>query len=189
MLALFIGFESLRNSFITHSLKLCYLCLNLGLYMKIRAIKKMDLENVAEIHKLTFVRQQNSLQWIQCNFNAFPRFLSFVAEIKGEVVGYIIWVQKSGFRLEAVIELEQLAVSPIFQGQGIGRQLITESLPLVKHHLSLNGSTLKHILVTTRADNFAQELYKSTLGAEIETTIKNLYSDDEVLMIARNVSL
>lgn len=156
--------------------------------MKIRLMKKTDLENVAEIHKLTFVRQQNSLQWIQCNFNAFPRFLNFIVEKEGKIVGYIIWVQKSGFRPEAVIELEQLAVSSDFQGEGIGHKLITESLSLVKNHLSSNGSTLKHILVTTRADNFAQVLYKNTLGVEIETTIKDLYSNDEVLMIARNVS-
>jgi len=156
--------------------------------MKVRLMEKTDLENVAEIHRLTFVRQQNSLQWIQCNFNAFPRFLNFVAEKEGKTLGYIIWIQKSGFRPQAVIELEQLAVSPNCQNQGVGRQLITESLTLVNNHLSLNGSTLKHILVTTRADNFAQQLYKSTLGAEIETTITNLYSDDEVLMIARNVN-
>ena len=157
--------------------------------MQVRLMQKTDLDNVAEIHKLTFVRQQNSLQWIQCNFNAFPRFLNFVAEKEGEILGYIIWIQKSGFRPQAVIELEQLAVSPNFQNQGVGRQLITESLTLVNNHLSINGSTLKHILVTTRADNFAQQLYKSTLGAEIEATITNLYSDDEVLMIARNVNI
>ncbi|WP_205963103.1 GNAT family N-acetyltransferase [Psychromonas sp. SA13A] len=156
--------------------------------MKVRLMEKTDLENAAEIHRLTFVRQQNSLQWIQCNFNAFPRLLNFVAEKEGKILGYIIWIQKSGFRPQAVIELEQLAVSPNFQNQGVGRQLITESLALVNNHLSLNGSTLKHILVTTRADNFAQQLYKSILGAEIETTITNLYSDDEVLMIARNVN-
>jgi ribosomal protein S18 acetylase RimI-like enzyme len=157
--------------------------------MQVRLMEKTDLDNVAEIHKLTFVRQQNSLQWIQCNFNAFPRFLNFVAEKEGEILGYIIWIQKSGFRPQAVIELEQLAVSPNFQNQGVGRQLITESLTLVNNHLSINGSTLKHILVTTRADNVAQQLYKSTLGAEIEATITNLYSDDEVLMIARNVNI
>ena len=156
--------------------------------MKIRFMAKSDLEGAASVHKLAFIRQKNSLEWIKCNFNAFPRFLNFVAEKNGEVAGYIIWVQKSGFRPEAVIELEQLAVLPNFQGQGIGRKLINESLPLVKNQLLLNGSILKHILVTTRADNFAQQLYKKTLGAEIETTIKDLYSDDEVLMIARNVS-
>lgn len=35
-----------------------------------------------------------------------------------------------------------------------------------------------------RADNKAQELYKKTLGAEVVSVIKNLYSADEVIMIA-----
>ena len=42
-------------------------------------------------------------------------------------------------------------------------------------------------MVTTRADNAAQRLYKRVLGAEVEATITNLYSADEVIMIARNV--
>ncbi|WP_220461268.1 GNAT family N-acetyltransferase [Colwellia sp. MB3u-4] len=157
--------------------------------MKIRFMGKNDLESVANVHKLAFVRQQHSFEWMQCSFNAFPRVLSFVGEKDGKIVGYITWGQKSGFRPEAVIELEQLAILPVSQGQGHGRQLIMKSLPLLKKQLLSNGSTLKHILVTTGADNFAQQLYKSTLGAEIEATIKNLYSDDEVLMIARNVSI
>ena len=157
--------------------------------MKIRLMEKMDLEKIANIHQLTFVRQKNSYKWIQCNFNAFPRFLIFVAEKERDIMGYIMWGQKSGFRPEVIIELDQLAVMPCFQGKGIGRALITESLKLVKHYLSSNGGTIKHILVTTRADNVALQLYRNTLGAEAETTIKDLYSDDEVLMIARNVSL
>ncbi len=148
-----------------------------------------DLNSAAQVHRLAFTRQKNSFEWLQCNLNAAPRFLNFVAMVNDEIVGYIIWVQKSGFRPEAVLELEQLAVEPSFQLQGIGRKLITESLPLVKVALAENGSSLKHILVTTRADNFAQQLYKDTLGAEVETTISNLYSADEVLMIARNVSI
>ncbi|KAB0480596.1 GNAT family N-acetyltransferase [Vibrio chagasii] len=83
--------------------------------------------------------------------------------------------------------MEQLAVLPSAQGQGLGKKLILDSLPLVKQKLAEQDSTLKHLLVTTRADNFAQKLYQSTLGAEVETTISNLYSADEVLMIARNV--
>ncbi|MGX9419040.1 GNAT family N-acetyltransferase [Vibrio sp. WJH972] len=151
-------------------------------------MQSSDLEQTAQVHSEVFTRQTKSREWLQCNFNASPRFLSFVAVISDEVVGYIIWAQKSGFRPEAVVELEQLAVAPSFQGQGIGRQLIVKSLPLVNQTLAENGSTLKHIMVTTRADNFAQKLYKETLGAEVETTISNLYSADEVLMIARNVN-
>ncbi|MCG9561167.1 GNAT family N-acetyltransferase [Vibrio chagasii] len=146
-----------------------------------------DLNGAALVHQATFVRQQNSKTWLQCNLSAAPRFLNFVAESDGEIVGYIIWVQKSGFRPEAVLELEQLAVLPTAQGQGLGKKLILDSLRQVKQKLSEQDSTLKHVLVTTRADNFAQKLYQSTLGAEVETTISNLYSADEVLMIARNV--
>lgn len=159
----------------------------MGTVVKVRLMTKADLDGAALVHQATFVRQQNSKTWLQCNLNASPRFLNFVAESDGEIVGYIIWVQKSGFRPEAVLELEQLAVLPSAQGQGLGKTLILDSLPQVKQHLADQGSTFKHVLVTTRADNFAQKLYQSTLGAEVETTISNLYSADEVLMIARNV--
>jgi len=155
--------------------------------MKIRLMARSDLEAAAQVHKQNFIRQKQSYEWLQCNLNAFPRFLCFIAEYDKQIIGYIIWTQKSGFRQDAVLELEQLAVMPIHQGKGIGRRLISESLPLVKTQLAKNGSVVKHILVTTRADNFAQELYKSTLGAEVEAIIDNLYSDDEVLMIARNI--
>lgn len=157
--------------------------------VQVRLMTEADLDGAALVHQatFTFVRQQSSKGWLQCNLSAASRFLNFVAENEGEVVGYIIWVQKSGFRPEAVLELEQLAVLPSAQGQGLGKKLILDSLPQVKQKLSEQGSTLKHVLVTTRADNFAQKLYQSTLGAEVETTISNLYSADEVLMIARNV--
>ncbi len=55
------------------------------------------------------------LIWKSC-LNAAPRFLNFVAESEGEVVGYIIWVQKSGFRPEAVLETESNL--PCYQAQG-----------------------------------------------------------------------
>jgi len=110
-----------------------------------------------------------------------------VATVEDAVEGYITWSQKSGFRPEAVMELEQLAVRPPFQGQGIGKTLIKQSLELVRTELVNQGSHLKHVIVTTRADNYAQALYKKLLGAETEATITNLYSADEVFMIARNI--
>lgn len=155
--------------------------------MAIRLITQEDLPGAALVHKSAFVRQSYSFEWLECSFKAFPRYMIFVAESDKQVVGYIIWAQKSGFRPEVVLELEQLAVIPDYQGKGIGRKLIADSLPLVKKQLAMKNSVLKHVLVTTRADNYAQELYKSTLGAELEATISNLYSADEVLMIARNL--
>jgi hypothetical protein len=60
-------------------------------------------------------------------------------------------------------------------------------LLLVKAYLFEQGAALNHIVVSTRADNHAQELYKRVLGAEVEAKISNLYSADEVFMVARNV--
>lgn len=150
-------------------------------------MKKEDLSGASLVHKEAFIRQRLSYEWLECNLNAFPRFICFVAEVDQTILGYILWAQKSGFRPEAVLELEQIAVLPSYQGQGIGRNLITDSLPFVKDQLAEQGSTLKHNIVNTRADNHAQELYKSTLGAKVEATISNLHSADEVLMVTRNV--
>lgn len=157
--------------------------------MMVRAMKNEDLETAALVHQQAFPRQHNSLQWLQCNLHAAPRLLSYVAVENEQVIGYIIWNQKSGFRSQVILELEQLAVAASWQRQGIAHQLIQQSLIQVKQHLINNAARLKHIIVTTRADNAAQQLYRNTLGAEIECTITDLYSADEVLMIARNVDI
>ncbi|MCH9716634.1 MAG: GNAT family N-acetyltransferase [Gammaproteobacteria bacterium] len=53
----------------------------------------------------------------------------FVArDEKDQVIGYVQWIYKSGFRKEAVIELEQIAVVQDKQGQGVASKLIKESL-------------------------------------------------------------
>jgi ribosomal protein S18 acetylase RimI-like enzyme len=88
-----------------------------------------------------------------------------------------------------VIELEQVAVSPGIRGRGVGRKLITYTLPDVASKLRRQGSVLKHILVTTRADNLAQRLYGDVLGAKVEATLANLYSADEVIMVARDIKI
>jgi len=155
--------------------------------MSIRIMAESDIENVAKAHELAFSRQTLSKEWLTCALNAYPRNLCYLIEVENQVLGYIIWGQKSGFRPEVVLELEQIAVLPSYQGQGIGQVLITRSLDLVREHLALREARLKHILVSTRADNHAQSLYKKVLGAKVEATIENLFSADEVYMVARNV--
>lgn len=155
--------------------------------IEVIAASNEHIEAIAKIHQMAFVRQSDSRQWIECNYRAFPRMMLFCAVKAEQVVGYIMWNQKSGFRQEVVLELEQLAVDPNEQGHGVGTRLIDRSLALVRNILAENGSRVKHIVVTTRADNQAQQLYKKTLGAQVEMMIPNLYSSDEVYMIARNV--
>lgn len=159
------------------------------MHIEIRPMLPVDLATAAEVHRLAFVRQKLSVEWLSATLNAYPRFLCYVADVPGKPAGYILWAQKSGFRDQAVLELDQIAVLPDLQGQGIGRALIHQSLPLVKAELAQQGSTLKHIIVNTRADNHAQQLYRDALGAEVVATISDLYSADEVFMVARDVQM
>jgi len=145
-----------------------------------------DIPSVADVHLKAFTRQLDSEKWITCNFRAVPRTQYYVALHGSEGVGYIQWTQKSGFRSEVVLELEQIAVSPELQGRGIGRRLIEETLSRMRDKLKERGASLKAVIVTTRADNYAQRLYRDTLGAEVECTIRDLYSADEVVMVSRN---
>ena len=155
--------------------------------LNIREMSSFDIENVSIIHEKSFERQTKSLEWITCNFNAYPRIQYYVADIEGRLVGYIQWIQKSGFRSKVILELEQMAVLPEFRNKGIGKSLISKSLPLIKHHLEINDAKLKHVIVTTRADNNAQDLYSKVLGAKVVATISSLYSADEVIMVSREV--
>lgn len=156
--------------------------------LTIRRMQQDDLAAAAEIHKNAFSRQRNSYHWLACNLVAYPRILAYVAIRDDHCVGYCLWTQKSGFRPEVVLELEQIAVAPEHQGNGAGGCLISESLMDVRSVLTTHGSALKHVLVTTRADNAAQRLYSSVLGAKVEAVISNLYSHDEVIMVARDLS-
>jgi ribosomal protein S18 acetylase RimI-like enzyme len=152
----------------------------------VRQMTEADIAAAAAIHQAVFNRQLDSASWVTCNFKAYPRILYFVAELNGAVVGFIEWIQKSGFRKEVVLELEQLAVRPDSQGQGVGTALIQESLGQVALMLKRRGACIKNIVVTTRTDNHAQRLCRKALGAAPEAVIKDLYSADEVIMVARN---
>jgi hypothetical protein len=77
-----------------------------------------------------------------------------------KLIGYIQWSHKSGFRRIAVIELEQISFLKTKQNKGVATKLILESLSDVKNYLKDTRSTLKAILISTRTDNKAQQLYK-----------------------------
>ena len=155
--------------------------------MNVRIMEKSDFDMVAKVHSNAFQRQQRSREWLSCSFEAYPRIICFVLEQGNQIQGYILWAQKSGFRPEAVIELEQVAIDPSQQNKGLGQHLISHSLVQLKKILLSSGSSIKHILVSTRADNHAQAIYRKVLGAEVEATIHNLFSADEVYMVARDV--
>jgi len=154
----------------------------------VKRMKEEQIEEVAEIASKSFFglkEKDKAKKWIRCNFRAFPRMQYFVAEFEEKVLGYVLWVEKGGFRKNAVIELEQIAVHPNYRRVGIAKKLIKKSLKELKDYLEKRGSKLKLIEITTGADNKAQELYKKTLKAKPECVIKDFFRNDEVIMIAR----
>ena len=155
----------------------------------IRRMTEHDIEHAAEVHAAAFPRQTFSKDWIECGFRAFPKIQFFVAEYLDQIVGLVFWTEKSGFRKEAIVELEQIAVQPSLHGQGIGTLLIQESLPSVAAKIAERGASVKHLLVNTRADNFAQRLYRKAMGAVPVATISGMFAVDEVYMIAKDVEI
>ena len=156
--------------------------------MSVRPMIYDDLACVSEIHSLAFPRQHDSHRWLKCTLRAYPRFLCFVKTDRSNIVGFIIWAQKSGFRQDVVLELEQIAVHPDFMGNGFGEDLIESSLVNLRNLFTELGVKIKQIVVTTREDNRAQDLYRRVLGAEVEAIISDLYSSNEIFMIARDAS-
>lgn len=147
-----------------------------------------DIEAVAKVHSQQFSRQKDSRKWISCNFAAFPRIMMFVArDEKDKVVGYIQWIQKSGFRQQSVMELEQIAVLQNHQGKGVGTLLIEKSLKYIKDYLADINSNLKAVIVSTRTDNNARTLYEKVLKVQEVAVIRDLYSSDEVVLMTRDV--
>ncbi len=152
----------------------------------IRRAVAADIDAAGRVHQLAFPRQTHSKEWIECVFHSFPKSQLFVAELGNEIVGLIFWTEKSGFRKEAVVELEQIAVLPEYQGRGIGVYLIIHSAILVAEKITERGAKLCHILGNTRVDNRALKLYKK-LGAQPIGSISGLFSADEVFMAICNI--
>ncbi len=154
----------------------------------VRRMRENDMDGMIKVYLDCFKGMKDPKvveKWIRCNFNAYPRMQYFVAEMDGRVVGYILWVEKGGFRKEAVLELEQIGVLRGYRGQGIGSKLIIKSLEEMKRYLIERGSKLKLVEVTTGTSNQAQKLYIKTLNAKPECLIKDLFRGDELIMIAR----
>jgi ribosomal protein S18 acetylase RimI-like enzyme len=158
--------------------------------MKTKIVKAISsqLGDIAKIASENFSGLKDikkAERWIACNFSAAPRMQYFVAVSNGSVSGFILWVEKGGFRKQSVWELEQIAVGKNFQGQGVGTELIEKSLAEIRKYLEKRGSEMKIVEVTTSTENRAQKLYQRTLGAQVECTVKNFFEGDEVVMVAR----
>lgn len=155
--------------------------------MKVRSMKEDDIDSVVDIYLQCFhgMRDKDLVErWVRIKYNGYPINRYYIIE-SYRIEGYILWTELGGFRKEAVIELEQIAIRPESQGKGFGTILIKESIKDIIRELERRGSRLKLIKVTTGSDNKAQLLYKKVLNARPVATIPDFFRGDEVILIAR----
>ncbi len=85
--------------------------------------------------------------------------ISFVAEIDGKIVGYMIsYILYGGFGLDKSAWIAILGVDPKYMGQGIGKKLAEEIL------LAYRESGISHIFTTVRWDSVDLLSFFKTLG-------------------------
>lgn len=158
----------------------------------VRRMREGDINQVVKIYLQCFkgMREfKTARKWITLRHNSFPASQYFVGTLGKKIVGYIQWVELGGFRKNAVIELEQIAVSPDYQGRGIGEKIVRESLKQVSFYLRRRRSTIKLIKVTTGTTNRAQKFYKNILKAKQVAVIPDFFRSDEAILVARKKQL
>lgn len=154
----------------------------------VRRLEAADIPQAAEVHRLAFPRQGHNLEWVKCCFASFPKSQCFVAEVEGKMVGLMICTEKSGFRKEAIIDVEQGCVLPEYQGKGIGTSLLMQALPMIAALISERGDVLTTLYGNTRADNALAVGISKTFGAEVVSRVSGIFPADEIFVVVRDVS-
>lgn len=155
----------------------------------VRRMEERHIEDVVGISEAVFSRQLEPFKWVDGNFRHDRRFQYFVADNGYAVLGFILWREDGGHRAEhPVLVLETLGVAPECQRNGIGKRLIMESYQRIKDEMLLMRKVSpRRVEVTTAEKNIAaQNLYRTTLGAEIKFVKKGYFAPekDEVVMVA-----
>ncbi len=155
--------------------------------MRVRVATGDDIQGIAGVYKKCFPSECLHFEWIQASFNAYPRNIYYVAEIdkedgSTELVGYILWCCKNGFRKKVIVELEQIGVVTEHSGKGWGRQLIEQSKALFEEHIKAMGLHIGALFVTTREGNYAEKLYCSSMSVEPAAVIENYGSGNELIL-------
>ncbi|QBD80757.1 N-acetyltransferase [Ktedonosporobacter rubrisoli] len=99
--------------------------------IKIRPERVTDYSQIGNLHAQAFGNRagEPAIVALLRQRRAFDPALSLLAEIDGQVVGHVLfspYQMSLGGQLVPAVNLAPIAVSPAYQGQGIGGQLIRE---------------------------------------------------------------
>jgi len=102
----------------------------------IRNETKKDYDQIRKINDLAF-KQENEGKMVDAlrKTTDFNYLLSLVAEIKGEIVGHILFYPlkiKNKNEEHTVLSLAPIAVHPKYQNKGIGSKLVKRGLEIAK---------------------------------------------------------
>jgi len=128
--------------------------------MNIRRIKIEDADDISSI-QIAITKSAEKIDFTQIIEEQVRKNedVSFVAEIDGRVVGYMIsYIVYSGFGLEKSAWIANLGVDPRFMGQGIGKRLADEILVVYRER------GIKHIFTTVLWDSVDLLSFFKTLG-------------------------
>jgi ribosomal protein S18 acetylase RimI-like enzyme len=156
--------------------------------VEVRPAREEDLDEIASIGSEAFSGLRpapEGRRWVEACWRAAPRMQYWVAVRPEGVVAYILWLEKGGFRRDAVLELEQVAVRSALRGQGIGEALIRTSLDGLRRALHARGAQLKLIEVTTGSEQGAVGFYARVLGTKVAARIPDFFRGEEYILIAR----
>lgn len=99
----------------------------------VREAKERDIPAIAQINGDVFLGNRDNLEhaisWIKAHFAAYPAYHYFIIEKDGTFAGYVgMQIHGGLLRASPVIEVEQVGIDRVFQGQGLASLLIEEAI-------------------------------------------------------------
>jgi len=149
----------------------------LELNYKLRPFKTSDLDGVIQINRECLPENYSPHFFINL-YNRFPATF-IVAEVNGEIVGYIMCRIETGipsFKLLGIAKkghVISIAVLPTHHRKGIGYSLIRE---VTKAMVNYNA---KECYLEVRESNLSAVYLYKKLGFETVRTLRNYYADGE----------
>ena len=125
----------------------------------IRKLKKEDTEGICDIHAAITQATVGDDFKKTIEQSLEEHGASYVAELQGEVVGYMVsYILSGGFGISKSAWIAMLGVNPHYMGRGIGEKLAKE---ICNHYQSLG---IKDIYTSVRWDSADLLSFFKTLG-------------------------